>query len=211
MANIIYVSMGDSLSAGVGDPDSDGRLVGWARRTCSLLADGTGATYEFTNLALNRAMLADVRADQVPVLAGANPDLITVTIGINDIQGPFDPGRFAAQVAGLFADLVKTGATVATITIPDMVHLLPVPEPVRNAVRQSIEQANDGIRKGADAHGALYVDAYAAPEPAEPTFWAEDRKHPSTLGHTLIAGAAAEMLLAAGPRRGVPERLALAI
>src|SRR5712691_8735074 len=112
MTNIVYVALGDSLSAGVGDTDSDGRWVGWARRTCSLLADATGATYEFTNLSLNRAMLADVRADQVPVVAGANPDLLTVTIGINDIQHAFDPPRFATQVGELFGDLVRTGATV---------------------------------------------------------------------------------------------------
>jgi lysophospholipase L1-like esterase len=208
MSHVVYMALGDSLSAGQGDPDEHGHPIGWARRTCSLLSNGTGATYAFSKLAVNSAKIGDVRADQVPALAGAEPDLITVTIGINDILRAFDPGKFAAQVAGLFDDLVATGATVATITIPDMADLLPLPAEVRRGVRQCIEQANDGIRKGADPRGVLYVDSYAAPECAEASFWNEDRRHPSANGHTLIAGAVAEMLLDAGPRRGVPARLA---
>jgi len=172
-----------------------------------MLADATGVTYEFTKLAVNNAKIADVRAHQVPAVAGANPDLITVTVGINDILGAFNPGQFAAQVGALFDDLVRTGATVATITIPDMADMLPLPAQMRRAVGQSIQQVNDAIRKGA-ARGVLFVDSYAAPECTDPAFWNEDRRHPSANGHTLIAGAVAELLLAAGPRRGVPERFA---
>jgi lysophospholipase L1-like esterase len=208
MSHIVYIALGDSLSAGQGDPDAQGNSIGWARRMCSILSDATGETYAFTKLAVNSAKIGDVRADQVPALAGTEPGLLTVTVGVNDILGAFDAGRFAAEVAALFDDLVKTGATVATITLPNMAHLLPLPDAMRRAVAKSIEMVNDGIRKGADARGVLYVDSYAAPETAAPEFWADDRRHPSTLGHQQIAGAVAELLLSAGPRRGIPERLA---
>ena len=171
-----------------------------------MLSDATGATYAFSNLAVNRAGIAEVLADQVPALAAATPDLLTITIGINDIRGSFDPARFAAQAAGLFDTLAGTGATVATMTIPDIVHLLPLPAEMLGAARQIIEMANDGIRRSAESRGVLYLDAYVAAEVADPGFWDEDRLHPNTNGHRLIAAAFADLLLAAGPRRGIPDR-----
>jgi lysophospholipase L1-like esterase len=204
MSELVYIAMGDSLSAGKGDLDQEGHPIGWARRLCSLLSDATGATYAFTNLAVNRATIGEIRTGQVPAVESAAPDLVTVTIGINDIRGAFDPARFAGEVAGLFDVLVGTGATVVTITIPDIVHLLPLPAELRGAARQIIELANDGIRTSADARGMLYVDAYAAPEVADPGFWDTDRMHPNPHGHDLIARAAADLLLASGPHRGVP-------
>jgi lysophospholipase L1-like esterase len=204
MPPLVYFALGDSLSAGKGDPDAKGRPVGWAQRMCSVLSDATGASYAFTNLAVNRATITEVLANQVPAVAGAAPDLVTVTIGINDIRGSFHPAQFAAQVGGLFDVLVGTGATVATMTIPDIVHLLPLPADMLGAARQIIEMANDGIRQSADARGVLYLDTYAKSDVADPGFWQEDQLHPNPHGHQLIAAATAEMLLAAGPRRGIP-------
>jgi lysophospholipase L1-like esterase len=206
MPQVVYIALGDSLSAGKGDPDQEGRPVGWARRMCSMLSDATGSTYAFTNLAVNRATISDIVAGQLPaVVAGEQPDLITVTMGINDIRGAFDPGEFEGQVGSLLAALVGTGATVVTMTIPDIVHLLPLPAELKEAARQIIELANDGIRRSADAHGVLYLDAYVATEVADPDFWDPDGMHPNSNGHELIAEAAADQLLRAGPRRGLPS------
>jgi lysophospholipase L1-like esterase len=209
MPQVVYFALGDSLSAGKGDPDDEGRLVGWARRMCSMLSDATGSTYAFTNLAVNRATISDVVTGQLPaVVAGEPPDLITVTIGINDIRGAFDPDLFETQVGELLDALVQTGATVVTMTIPDIVHLLPLPAELKDAARQIIELANDAIRRSADARGVLYLDAYVAREVADPGFWDPDGMHPNSNGHELIARAATDQLLAAGPRRGVPEPVA---
>jgi lysophospholipase L1-like esterase len=207
MTPLVYFALGDSLSAGKGDPDPDGRPVGWARRMCTIVSAATGAAYTFTNLAVNRATISEVLANQAPAAAAAGPDLISITIGINDIRGSFDPAQFASQVAGLFDVLVGTGATVVTMTIPDIVHLLPLPADMLGAARQIIEMANDGIRESAQHHGVLYLDAYLARDVADPGFWHDDRLHPNMYGHQLIAAATAEVLLAAGPRRGIPPRL----
>jgi lysophospholipase L1-like esterase len=210
MTQQVHIALGDSLSAGKGDADLEGRPVGWARRLCSLLSDATGSTYAFTNLAVNRATITEVIAEQLPALAGATPDLITVTIGINDIRGVFDPEQFAVDADRLFGVLTGTGATVVTMTVPNIVHLLPLHPGLHDAARQLLEMANDAIRRSADARGALYLDAYAAAEPADPGFWQADRLHPNPGGHDVIARAVAELLLAAAPCRGVPARQPMA-
>src|SRR5260370_42530491 len=100
MTQLVYFALGDSLSAGKGDPDAEGRPIGWARRLCSILSDATGATYAFTNIAVHRATIADALADQLPALAGSAPDLASVTIGITDIRGPFHPAHLAQPADG---------------------------------------------------------------------------------------------------------------
>src|SRR6267154_1617238 len=64
MSQQAYAALGDSLTAGQGDPDAQGRPVGWARRLCSLLTAQTGQPYLFTNLAVNRASVAGELMEQ---------------------------------------------------------------------------------------------------------------------------------------------------
>lgn len=192
-----YVALGDSLTAGKGDLDVQGRPVGWARRLCSLLTERTGLPYLFTNLAVNRATVAEVLADQLPVLGGAHPALVTLSAGINDIRGAFSADTFAAQIDLAFAGATVTGATVATMTLPNIVPMLPLPPGLRKVVRALMEQANEAIRGAAQAHGVLFVDAWYADEVADPAFWSEDRVHPNARGHQLIAEAFADLLLSA--------------
>jgi lysophospholipase L1-like esterase len=188
--------LGDSLTAGQGDLDAQGRPVGWARRLCSLLTQRTGLPYFLTNLAVNRATVAEVLADQLPALSGAHPDLITFSTGINDIRGAFRKDAFAAQIDRAYAGATATGATVATMTLPNIVAMLPVPAELLDVARELMEQANDAIRCAARAHGVLFVDAWYSPEVADPDFWSEDRVHPNARGHQLIAEAFADLLSA---------------
>ncbi|GAA2608123.1 hypothetical protein GCM10010411_47940 [Actinomadura fulvescens] len=206
MSKSIYVAIGDSLTAGKGDRDPEGRPIGWALRLSRLLTARTGTPFEFVNRAVNRATIADVLAVQVPGLAASHPDLITVSIGINDIRGSFQREAFARGVDEVFGVAAATGATVATMTLPDIVSMLPLPAELLPMAKELMEQANAAIRDAADAHGVLYVDAWYADEVAEPAFWSEDRVHPNASGHTLIAEAFADLLEASSTLAGVGKR-----
>jgi lysophospholipase L1-like esterase len=191
-----YVALGDSLTAGKGDPGPDGRPIGWARRLSRILAERGGAAYDFTNLAVDRATVTDVLADQLPAVPAEPPDLITVSVGMNDIRGAFGAERFGRQLDELFAAVTGTGATVATMTLPNIVSMLPLPAELLDVARELMEQVNDAIRQAAGVHSVLFVDAWFADEVAEPAFWSDDRVHPNAMGHELIAGAFADLLLA---------------
>jgi lysophospholipase L1-like esterase len=195
MSQQAYTALGDSLTAGRGDLDAQGRPVGWARRLCSLLTARTGLPYLFTNLAVNRATVSEVLAEQLPALRGARPDLITLSTGINDIRGPFRKDAFAARIDRVFACATAKSATVATMTLPNIVSMLPLPLGSLDVVRGLMEQANDAIRCAAHAHGVLFVDAWYSGEVADPAFWSDDHVHPNARGHQLIAEAFADLLL----------------
>lgn len=205
MPKSTFVALGDSLTAGKGDLDPEGRPVGWARRLCGLLSARSGTEFEFTNLAVNHATTDDVLTAQLPGLAGLHPDLVTISAGMNDIRGAFDKDHFARKIEEVFAGAVATGATVATMTLPNIVWMLPLPAELLPVARELMEQANDGIRRKAEAHGVLYLDAWYADEASDPAFWDEDRVHPNTNGHSLIAEAFAEMLESASVLAGVSK------
>jgi len=199
---LTYVALGDSLTAGKGDLDSEKRPVGWALRLSRLLAERTGVPCAFTNLAVNRATIADIVSAQVPLLKGTRQDLITLSVGINDIRGAFDQAEFGRSIDQVFECAVATASTVATMTLPNIVSMLPLQPELLPIAKLLMEQANEAIRTAAKTRGVLFVDAWYADEVADPAFWSEDRVHPNAQGHAIIAEAFAEMLLTTSPLLG---------
>jgi hypothetical protein len=55
-----YVALGDSLTGGRDDHDSEGGRIGWARRLAGILSTRTGVPCALTNLAADGASVADV-------------------------------------------------------------------------------------------------------------------------------------------------------
>src|SRR5262249_45261362 len=93
-----YVALGDSLTAGRGDLGPDGRPVGWAQRLAVLLTDRTGVNCALTNLAVDGATVGRVLADQLPQVRDIGPELVSATVGMNDIRNAeFRPDDFAAD------------------------------------------------------------------------------------------------------------------
>jgi lysophospholipase L1-like esterase len=194
-----YVALGDSLTAGRGDSGPDGRPVGWARRLAGLLTNRTGVNCALTNLAVDGSTVGRVLADQLPYLRDAGPDLVSVTVGVNDIRSPqFRPGDFAANVGTLLDALAQTGATVLTCTLPDIADVVPLPPEYLAIARQRLRQASDVIREQAVVCGAVCLDTWAMKDvAARPDLFTADRLHPNARGHQLLAAVFADLLLPA--------------
>ncbi len=194
-----YVAFGDSLTAGRGDVGPDGRPIGWARRLAALLTDRTGVNCALTNLAVDGATVSRVLADQLPRLGDLAPDLVSVTVGMNDIRGPqFSPDRFAADVGRLLGALTQTGATVLTCTLPDIADVVPLPPEYVAAAHRRLSQASDVIREQAASCGALCLDTWAMKDvTARPDLFTADRLHPNANGHRMLAAVFADLLLPA--------------
>ena len=95
-----YVALGDSLTAGRDDLGPEGTRIGWARRLAGMLGERTGVPCTLANLARDGVSVEAVLAWQLPSLEPATaveawrPDLVSVTVGMNDIRDPeFEPGR----------------------------------------------------------------------------------------------------------------------
>ena len=191
------VALGDSLTAGRGDVGLDGRPVGWARRLADLLSDRTGVACSLTNLAVDGATVARVLAEQVPQLDGISPDLVSATVGMNDIRGvEFSPADFTADLERLLDALAATGATVLTCTLPDIAGVVELPPEYVEIARERLSLASDIIRDESAHRGALCLDIWAMAElTARPELFTADRLHPNASGHRILATKFADLLL----------------
>ena len=166
-------------------------------RLAGLLTERTGVTCALTNLAADGAKVGVVLARQLPLVAGVRPDLVSLTVGMNDIRAPaFTCEAFAAALDELLDGLAATGATVLTVTLPDIASILPLEEGLVEIARDRMRQASAVIRDLTAARGWLCVDAWARPDVADPALFSQDRLHPNAAGHQLMAASAADLLLA---------------
>ncbi len=144
------------------------------------LRAASGRPVEVVNLSRAGARVGDVVVEQLPRLSGLSPDLVTVTVGANDILS-YDRGRFGADVDALVAGLPPQ--TVVG-DVPWFMH--------GGAGRTSGEAAavvaeRAGSRGLAVArlHGAMRRRGWASMV----TDFAADCFHPSDEGHRIWADA----------------------
>ena len=194
-----YVALGDSLTAGRDDHGPRGVRIGWARRLAGILTARTAVPCALTNLAFDGASVAAVLEHQLPSVARITPDLVSVTVGMNDIREPaFSEERFAAELGWLLDGLNATGATVLTCTLPDIAAIMSLPANLVEVARERMRRASDIIREQAARRGAVCLDAWAIPGAADPELFGPDRIHPNASGHQLMADAFAALLLTGG-------------
>jgi lysophospholipase L1-like esterase len=194
-----YVALGDSLTAGRGDPGPDGGFIGWAQRLAGLLSERTAVDCALTNLAADGAGVGVVLRQQLPRASALHPDLVSVTVGMNDVRlREFDPAAFAADLDLLFEGLAGTGATIMTCTLPDVSGVAELPAEYVATARRRLKEASDIIRMASARQGALCLDTWAMPEAStDPALFTTDRLHPNASGHRRLAVAFAGLLLAA--------------
>jgi lysophospholipase L1-like esterase len=105
-----------------------GAKVGWERRLAEILGTRTAVPCALTNLAADGADVTAVLEQRLPSVAGVGPDLVSVTVGMNDIREPgFRQDRFGEQFGRVLDSLILTGATVLTCILPDIAVILPLP------------------------------------------------------------------------------------
>ena len=190
-----YVALGDSLTAGRGDEGRDGRPVGWAQRLADVLSVRTAVRCRLVNLAADGATVGQVLAGQLPAVAAYQPDLVSVTVGMNDVRARgFDELSFKADLGQLLEALAATTATVLTCTLPDITAIMALSPDLADVARDRLRLTSDIIREQAQSYGARCLDAWAMPEVADPELYAPARMHLGSRGHQLMAAACADLL-----------------
>ena len=186
-----YVAIGDSLSEGVGDePWPDGTPRGWTDRLAELLTAHHGEV-DYSNLAVRGYRSEEVRLTQVERALELEPDVVTVTAGMNDLLRPrFDVEALRRSLIQIVEPFTAKGARLLVIPIPDITSVSPAG---RLIARRRLE-LNGIYRYLAEHHGMLPPTETTGTIFEDRRAWADDRLHLSVLGHERLAIAAAQML-----------------
>ncbi|MFD9906022.1 SGNH/GDSL hydrolase family protein [Streptomyces sp. NPDC059063] len=197
MSTLTYVALGDSLTAGVGDPVAGG-WRGWA----ALLAASLGApgqTVEFHNVAANGAQTWDVLHRQTPAALALRPGLVSVVVGVNDtLRRTFDLPAVAARLDEVYGAFTAGGAVLLTACLPDPGAMLGLPGALGRPLARRQRAVNAVVHALSERHGALHLHAAGEEWVRDRTLWSADRLHPGERGHRVFAARFHALLAAEG-------------
>jgi acyl-CoA thioesterase I len=174
---LLYVAIGDSAAQGIG-ASRPGR--GYVGEIVRHIRSVSSTPLRVVNLGISGATLGVAIAKELPALAKLQPDIVTVSIGANDMP-TFEPSRFEAELETLFAAL-PPHAIVADL--PSF-YFLPAEKKVRIA--------NQLLRAGAARRGLTVVPLHEAMRRqglwGVTTQFAGDLFHPNDRGYRVWASA----------------------
>jgi lysophospholipase L1-like esterase len=191
-----FVVLGDSTAAGLGasGPDHAYPTV-LARR---LAEDGWDV--DLQAFGVSGARIEDVLEDQVPPAARAEPDLIFVGIGANDVTHLTSLDEVRSDFGLLLDRLLDTGAALAVAGPPDM-RAAAWLEPLRSMAGLRGRQVASAMREVAEERGVPVVPLaeeagpYFASNPEEA--YGGDEFHPGDGGYRAWADAIFPVLVEA--------------
>ncbi len=183
----VYAALGDSTAEGVG--------ASHASRSYAALVHADLARYYqrivYHNFGKAAARAHDVVTAQLERAIAAEPNLVTISIGANDVLGRVPLREFRADIRLLLRRLHEETTAVTVLTnIPDFSFAPRIPYAIKPAVRLRIKQYNAVIAKEAAALDATVVDTFtesAVIAKRFPEAVSQDKFHPSDLGYTLWA------------------------
>lgn len=190
--------IGDSLSAGTGDPSPGYAALGWADRVADVLRR-VHPGLAFLNLARVGATTAETLATQAKPLVAFAPDLVHVPCGANDLfaREP-DFAEIERALRRVFGVAAGTGALITTFTLGRAFLVPEVPD-----WRERVRRANAITQALAAEHDAVLVDMWDHPVNARPELLSADRIHFATSGQAVLAAEVVRGLAAAlGRDRG---------
>lgn len=187
-AAILYVALGDSTVKGVGASRPEATYVG------QLYAKVRGIypNARLLNLGVGGATSEDVVEKQLARAVAARPELVTLSIGPNDIEAGMRVERYEYNIARILTRLTReTHAVVVVSLVPDMA-VTPRfrGSPQRDAVSRAVPVFNEALRHQIRVARVDSVDIYTASQievPRRPELVGADGYHPSDLGYARWA------------------------
>ncbi|WP_411733306.1 SGNH/GDSL hydrolase family protein [Paeniglutamicibacter sp.] len=178
-----FVALGDSFTEGMGDvdPRRPHQVRGWADRVAEQLC--ADPEWGYANLAIRGKKVGQVVAEQLPAALALKPTLVTLYMGGNDILRPaVDIDSLMLRYRDAVAQLSATGAAVVLFTGFDSNG-----SAIFGKTRGRTAIYNETVREIADDRGAVIADYWRWREFRDGRYWATDRLHMNTAGHTLMA------------------------
>lgn len=181
LEEIRYLALGDSFTAGTGNPPS----AAFPSRLAALWR-GHGRKVALKNLAVNGYTTEDVLEQEIPEVGPFQPTLVTLAVGANDRVHGWSADAYRSNVRVLFRAIIDGGVA------PKRILALPQPDWALSPAAAGfgdpaqlgadIVAFNAILRDEARAAGARYVDLYPLmQQQAETRMISRDGLHPSAL------------------------------
>jgi lysophospholipase L1-like esterase len=190
--------IGDSFSAGWGDPAPEGGYHGWVGRFSAMAGLQPSSV---RNLARYGATTWHAIEHQLPCAVAGKAPLVVASLGANDVLAehkPYDEALFRQNLHTIFDALTGANTTVITVNYPDVAGNLDISEFARRSLRRRFAEANDAIMEIAEQTGVMCLDVTEAPEWGELAMWDPDRLHPGPHLHQLFAEQVVDLLESIG-------------
>jgi acyl-CoA thioesterase I len=187
-ASVLYVALGDSTVEGIGASRPE---LNYVSRLHARLRE-IYPNARMVNLGVGGATSFEVLTQQLDRAIDLKPDLVTISVGPNDITEEVPIADYMRHMDRVLARLAsETRAVVVVNLLPDLAITPRFRGHEAQAVvgRRSVE-FNAVVEKLAKRHGAQVVDLYAPSRrevPARPELMARDGYHPSDLGYARWA------------------------
>jgi len=157
----------------------------------TVLAHRLSSALHLINLGIPGATAELALRDEAPIAVAAQPDLIALWLGVNDLDNGVGLLAFTRDLQALLTTLRgETGARIYVANLPDL-SLLPYFRTRDNPVQLQDEvlQWNAAIAQAAHETGATLVDLYVGESElaTHPEYISKDGFHPSTIGARRIA------------------------
>lgn len=187
-AAVVYVALGDSTVEGVGASSPEASYVSLLARRLSSVYPNARAV----NLGVGGARSSDVVASQLQRAIELRPDLVTLSVGPNDITGRVSLDAYEANLDTIFKTLTRqTRAAVVANLLPD---LAITPRFARGELRDVVGRRtvafNEALARTGKKYGIELVDLYVASReevPKRPELVGADGYHPSDAGYARWA------------------------
>jgi acyl-CoA thioesterase I len=182
---IRYLALGDSTGSGVG-----ARNGGYVARLSKRISERRPGS-ALTNLCVSGATTSDVLRGQLSGAVEADPHLVTLGIGINDIGHGISLEQFSKNYEEILSRLKSdTKAAIVVTNLPDISSAPRIPQSLREEYHRQIVTFNQKLLEIATRHQVSVFDVYSvthAQLASHPEFFSADGFHPSDEGYEFWA------------------------
>jgi lysophospholipase L1-like esterase len=180
-----FVAIGDSLTEGLGDPVEGYPTIPWAEGIAKRLEE-QHPDFAFLNLGKRYLSARQVRETQLQPAIDFRPDLASVLAGGNDLGDPFDPENIEREMDTMISALTDTGATVVTLSMPDVVRSGRYPEKMADILGPRLAVHREVTARVAERYDTVFIDYFHHPACEDPSIISDDLVHPNMHGHAII-------------------------
>lgn len=180
------VSIGDSFTEGVGDERPDGSVRGWADRFAQGIANATGTSLQYANLAIRGRRLKPIVEEQLEQAIALQPTHLTFNGGGNDMLRPYmSAGTLIGYTESVVRRCMDAGVQLILIAGPDPGAMAGLPLGERFNRRGT--ELTAAIANMARMYDVPFVDNFSDIEVRRPGYWSADRLHLNPAGHAHVA------------------------